>query len=207
LSVIQNDPPTDQDAPPPSDPSLPRALPPELAELPPGELEAVLETAILVATRRLKSAPRARQLVSDVFTKLTRTRRWDSSRGPLLRHVLGALKSELSHQNTSKEPEREEIAHETFHREVRPDRVESAEELHLERGDAEVRRDRAARELEQLEARVANLPVASAILRLQREQGIHKPAEMAEALKVPVRDVYRALEMLRYHLKKLRETP
>jgi hypothetical protein len=195
----------DDEAPPSSDKSLPRELPPELAALPPGELAEAFEAALLFAARRLKSLPRARVLVSDVYTKLTRTRRWDPARGPLLRHVLGAVRSELSNQNTSKAPERESEAAEGFHREVRPDRVESPEELQLDHGEAARRRERAARELEQLAERVANLPVASAILRLQADEGMHKPAELAAALNVPQREIYRALEMLRYHLKKIRE--
>jgi len=56
-------------------------LPPELKAVAPDQMRAVLEAAALVALRLTKSKRLADELLSDVFDKLTTTRRWDRSRG------------------------------------------------------------------------------------------------------------------------------
>ncbi len=188
----------------PTSGALPHALPPELAALASGELRAMLERAREVAIIWTKSKPQADELISDLYVKLTTTRRW--RKGPLLDHVLGVLRSELSHRRTSKTPVRERTAGEAYYREVRPHRVQSAEDDMLEHADAVRRQGRAADELRRLEERVAAHPLTRDVLRLKGE-GVHKAAEIARALQVPTRQVYLALESLKYHLQKIRAAP
>jgi len=178
-------------------------LPPELKAVAPDQMRAVLEAAALVALRLTKSKRLADELLSDVFDKLTTTRRWDRSRGPLLDHVLGALRSVLNNQRTSKAPEREGVAHGDYHREVRPTVVESPEETVLEHEEAQLGRSRAARELGLLAARIDHHELAPKVLRCKSD-GIAPPAEIARTLGVPVRQVYQAIDLLKYHLEKIR---
>ena len=69
--------------PPPSTPQ-PTEVPPELKAVPDSELLEVFEAARAVALRKTKSRVEADVLVSDVFIKLTTTRRWDPQKAPLL---------------------------------------------------------------------------------------------------------------------------
>jgi hypothetical protein len=94
--------------PPPSTPQ-PTELPPELKSVPDAELRKVLKAARASALRKTKSLPEAKVLVSDVFIKLTTTRRWDPQKAPLLPYFLLVLDSEFKNRVSSAAPEREEI--------------------------------------------------------------------------------------------------
>jgi hypothetical protein len=198
-----------EEPPPSSGGQLPRELPPELAALPPEELHAMFEEALLLATRWLKSPQRARALLSDVYRKLTTKRRWDPSKGTLRLYVVHMMRSLLREETFAKPGARVVAASEGYHREVRPERVDASDELHLERAEADRRRKKAASALVKLEARIANLPLARRIVDAQREaeesDEILSPAKLADRLGVPRKDVYRALEMLRHHMDKIRE--
>jgi hypothetical protein len=135
--------------------------------------------------------------------KLTTTRRWDPRSGTLERHALGALKSELSNQRTSKKGERDGLAHEGYHREIRPERVDSPEEMHLHRGDADQRQDAAARELDELKRRIAGHELAPRVLACKAD-GIDKPADIARELGVPAAKVYAAIRVLKENLVAIR---
>ena len=197
------------DTPPSSGGTLPRDLPPELATLPPGELHAIFEEVLLLATRWLKSPARARELLSDVYRKLTTTRRGDPQKGTLRLYVVHMMRSLLRDQIQVKPGAREVAAREGYHREMRPERVDASDEMHLDRADADRRKAKAARELAKLEVRIEKLPLARRVLEAQRDAGedddFSTPGKLAEHLGVPVKDVYRALEMLRYHIAKIRE--
>jgi DNA-directed RNA polymerase specialized sigma24 family protein len=174
----------------------PKEFPPELKAVPPDEMRRVYEAAKLVALRLTKSKARADELVSDVFVKLTTTRRWNPARKPLLEHVIGALRSELNHQYASKAPERERTANEAYHRDVVPLRVESTEERMLARA-------KAATELSLLEARISNHDLVPKVLQCKAD-GIDRPADIARALGVPAARVHRAIELLKHHLANIR---
>ncbi len=201
---------TTEDEAPPSEPPGPRELPPEIAALPTDEFNRAWRDATIMARSITKSRARADDVMSTVLQLLLTTRRWDPARGPLFRHLTGALKSVLSNEHTSKAPEREALVHEAYHREVRPLYDGSAEDMMLERAEeeaesarAEQRRAAAASALARLEARVRGHEVARGVLRCKSE-GIEKAADIAVALGVPVAQVYRAMEMLKYHLTKIR---
>jgi hypothetical protein len=192
---------------PPSAPgtALPGALPPELAALPPGELHAIFEEALILATRMTKSPARGRELLSALYKKVTTTRRWDATRAPLRPFVVYTLRQLMRSERAEGYSPRERKANEGYHREIRPERVDSAEEMILEKAEADRREAKAIRELAELERRIAGLPLAKRIVEAQRERDFEKPAHLAAYLREPVEDVYRAQEMLRYHLKKIRE--
>jgi len=185
--------------------ALPGRLPPELAALPPGELHAVFEEALIIATRMTSSPARARELLSALYVKLTTTRRWDATKAPLRPFVVYTLRQLLRSERAEGFSPRERKANEGFHREIRPERVDSPEEMNLEKAEADRREALAIRELAELERRIAHLPLAKRIVEAERERDFEKPAHLAAHLGEPVENVYRAQEMLRYHLRKIRE--
>jgi hypothetical protein len=185
--------------------ALPGTLPPELAALPPGELHAVFEEALIIATRMTQSPARARELLSLLYQKLTTTRRWDATRAPLRPFVVYTLRRLMQSERAEGYSARERKANEGYHREIRPERVGSAEEMNLEKAEADRREAVAIRELAELERRIADLPLAKRIVEAHRERDFAKPSDLAAHLQEPVENVYRAQEMLRYHLKKIRE--
>jgi DNA-directed RNA polymerase specialized sigma24 family protein len=174
----------------------PNEFPPELKAVPQDEMRRVFEKAKLVALRLTKSKRRADELVSDVFVKLTTTRRWNPARKPLLEHVIGALRSELNNQYMSKAPERERTANEAYHRDVVPLRVESTEERMLARA-------KAVKEVRLLETRISKHALMHKVLQCKAD-GIDRPADIARALGVPAERVHRAIELLKHHLANIR---
>jgi len=182
----------------------PMEWPPELSSVPDKDLREILDDATEYAFKKTKSLPEADVLVSDVFHKLTTTRRWDPTKTKSLRkYVLFVVKSEFLNRMTSAEPEREELAHEGFHREFRPDHSPSAEDGILERAHHGERHAESRTELDELEVRIAKHPLMPRVLECKSE-GM-KPGEIARSLGVPERDVYAALKLLKYHLTKIRE--
>jgi DNA-directed RNA polymerase specialized sigma24 family protein len=176
---------------------------PELAAVSKKELRDALESATQLALAMTKSKARADDIAQTAFERLLTTRRWNPSRGPLVMHVLGIVRSLLNIAHRSKAPERDAKAHEGFHREVVGDHTGSPEDKALEQAEDTARSSKAASELDELQARVAHQAVPSGVLRC-RTEGIDKAADIARKLKVPVEQVYRASELLRYHLKKIR---
>ncbi len=70
-------------------------------------------------------------------------------------------------------------------------------------GDMEARSAEAAREIEELKARVAGHPVAPGVLRC-RADGRVRAGEIARELRVEVEQVFAATKLLRYHLGEIR---
>jgi DNA-directed RNA polymerase specialized sigma24 family protein len=190
------------DEPPPED-VLPVEVPAELAAVSKEELSDVLAALTQVANRVFKKdAPRAGALVSDVWMKLCTTRRWNPEKGPLKAWALGALKSELNHLFASKGAKKDTTAADGFHREVRPERVDSTEEMHLDRAEATRREARAVDKLARLKESIAPHPPAPDVLAC-KERGVDKPADIASELGLPVKQVYVSLDLIKRHLARL----
>jgi hypothetical protein len=190
------------------DPMLPGRLPRELEALGKAEVRAVFEEALLLGYRWTKSQDRARALVSDLYVKITTTQRWDPTRAPLRVFVLQTLRHLLRHEPmTERISARERKAMEGFHREIRPERVDSAEEMHLEKAYYAARHEASARRLAKLEERLEQrgLGLARRIVDAYREKDYETRTEVADDLGVPVQQVYRAIETMRYHLEKIVE--
>jgi len=185
-------------------PPAPMKMPPELASVPKRELREILRAARSFAITKTKSRAGAAVLVSDVFMKLVTTRRWDPTKAPLQKYFLFVLKSEFSNQVTSAAPERENSAHEGFHREVRPDHSPSAEDSILDHAEQKERHDQSRTEFDALKARIASHPLMPRVLEC-RIEGM-TPGETARFLQVPKRDVYAAIKLLRHHWNRIRET-
>src|ERR1700722_4814665 len=181
----------------PSDDALPTEFPPELKSLPPSELRRVHVAATLYARKKTKSKIKGDELVSDVFIKLTTTRRWKPEKGPLLPYVLRAIKSMLSHERGGLAPERDQTAHEGFYREEQRAHTLSPEDKLLEHRDEHDRQSEAMSELDALGARIADHPLMPRVLAC-KAQGM-MPGEIARALNVPASDVYAAIKLIKHH--------
>jgi DNA-directed RNA polymerase specialized sigma24 family protein len=188
--------------PPPS--TGPMEMPPELASVPDPELGEIMRVARTYAFKKTKSNAGAQVLVSDAFMKLVTTRRWDPTKAPLLTYFLFVIKSEFRNQITSAARDRENSAHEGFHREVRPDHSPSAEDDILDYGEQKERDDHSRTELDALKARIARHTLMPRVLECRL--GGMTPGETARFLQVPERDVYAAIKLLKHHLTRIRET-
>ncbi len=178
------------------------AVPPEIAALPPEEFRRIWEATTLVVFRITRSKVRTDQLMSDLFEKLTTTRRWDPSRRSLESHMRGALSSMMTHEYHSKKPEREAAAHAGHYREERGHHDPSPEQRILDASEAEERRAAAARQLESLEKWAERDPVMKGVLRGKADG--KKPAEIARDLGVAPHEVYKAIRALKEHMERMR---
>ncbi len=167
------------------------------------QLRELVESVHHVVLGITKSTIRADEIVQDTFEALMTTRRW-TGKQPLWKHVIGIAMSLLHHQHASKAPQRDASAHAGLHREIVGTSVGSPEDETLDHAEDEDRQSSARRELAELEASVAAHPVAARVLRCEAD-GIEKPADIARALSVPVERVYRATELLRDHLRRIRQ--
>jgi DNA-directed RNA polymerase specialized sigma24 family protein len=170
------------------------------------ELREAYAAAMALAMAITRSKQRADEVVQDAFERLLTTRRWDRGKGPLDVHMMGAVRSLLSNAHRSAVPRKEATAHEAFQDEAAGRRTESPEHQALEHAEAVERQASAASALDRLTERVSGDPVASGVLRC-RAEGLQKAGDIAAALGVPVEQVYRANELLKLQLKKIREAP
>jgi DNA-directed RNA polymerase specialized sigma24 family protein len=184
-------------------------LPPELATLPKAELVLALKVVRLWLLKQTKSESLSEELAQIVFLKMTRTRRWNPAKGPFGRHFMLCAKSEKNHHFASKAPEREALARQGFAREELPSAAASPEDV-IVRAETETQElaaleAKATREVELLRARIANHDLMPRVLACI-EQGIEGARAIADTIGVPVVKVYRALDLIRHHIKKIRET-
>ncbi len=162
-----------------------------------------MEKATIVALSITRSKERAQGVVQDACVKLMTTRRWDGSK-PLAVHFVGIVMSLINIEHRSNRQKREKDTAKRYQDEVVGKTGASPEDKTLKHGEDEVRDTSAMGELDELERRVARLPLAVRILKDQRENGPQKAGVLAKKLEVPVGDVYKANVMLRHHLDNIR---
>jgi RNA polymerase sigma factor (sigma-70 family) len=175
---------------------------PELAGFSREQMRELYELAYLVAMRITHSTRRSEDVTQTVFERLMTTRRWDPSK-PIEAHIVGIVKSLISHEHVAQKSERKDAAHDGFHREVVGFARSSAEQEVIDANDDDERMKAAQSELEELEKSVAGDPVAGAVLQ-ERMDGHRRASEIAAELGVPVDEVYRANQLLRRHLHAIR---
>ena len=111
----------------------PGPLPPELEALGRDEVRAVFEEALLIGLRWTKSPDGARQLLSDLYVRMTTTQRWDPTQAPLRVFVMQTLRHLLATQPDRRpRPGTRAQGHGSLPPEIRPERVGSTEEMHLD---------------------------------------------------------------------------
>lgn len=184
-------------------------LPPELRTISRDEFRQVYATAARIALGMMKNRDAADRLMSDSFEALMTTRRWNPERGALMDHVAGILKSIRSNQFHSKEPDREKKTGRDFQREEVGTKADSPEAKNLDHADREAADRGAETELDELARSVADQPLVKRVLEARLEstvEGTKKRAgDIAAELGVPVKEVYKANDVLRDHLRAIRK--
>src|SRR5579872_2677230 len=97
------------------------------------EYEGAYVEALSFATLRTKSKQKAWDVVQEAFTKGLTTRPWDAGRVSFEVHMLGVVRSLLSHAHHSAAGRQERAAADAFHDEVVGRRTESLEVQLLQR--------------------------------------------------------------------------
>ncbi len=160
--------------------------------------------ALKLAISITHSKQKARDVVQDAYEKVLTTRHWDEGRVAFEQHLCGVVRSLLSHEYHAAARRHERAVTEAFQDEVVGRRQESIEEQ-LVKHEAVLEREAAeASILERLKVSIAHHGVAPGVLRCHSE-GIYKSAAIAQALGVSVDSVYRAQEVLQYHLRRIKE--
>ena len=179
-----------------------RGILPELAAVTKDQMRALVELAQSVARAITKSDSQADNIVQTTFELLLTTRRWDSKK-PLEAHVVGIVRSLISHAYAKEKSTRPAQAHEGFHYENVGHHSPSPEDKTLDASADEQKQSRATRELDELAATVAKHPLAPRVLQ-KRVEGLTKAADIARALDVNAKEVYRANDVLRRNLRAMR---
>jgi DNA-directed RNA polymerase specialized sigma24 family protein len=168
------------------------------------EKRSAYRAAVHLAESITHSNDRARDVVQEAFLRTLKTRPWRAGEVTFEDHMLGVVRSLLNIEHRSVARRNEVLAANGFHREVVGHHTESAEADLLER-EYWASRDAAAESLyEKVAAAVAHHAVAHAVLRCAFD-GNHKAADIAERLGVPVEKVYRANEVIKDNLRRIRE--
>lgn len=184
-------------------------LPPELRTISRDEFRQVYASATRIALGVMRDREAADRLTSDAFEALMTTRRWDPTRGPLAQHVFGILMSIRSNQFHSKEPERDRKTRRDFQREEVGTKGASPEDRALEHTEREAAAGEAETELEELARSVADQPLAKRVLEKRLEATVEgepkRASVIAAELGVEVKEIYKANDVLRGHLRAIRK--
>jgi hypothetical protein len=156
------------------------------------------------ATWRTKNVEDARDLIADAMVRVCdpQDKPWDPARGSFFRHMRLVMDSDAieQHRRGFKKYETVDSDHEAFDRVVEPT---PGPDMALQ----------AKRRLDWLRGMMLTLigrlqgkdPLGLSIYELACDNRHEEPAEFAEALAVPVEDVYEAMRRLRYHGAKVRD--
>ena len=175
---------------------------PELVGVTKDQMRALVELASSVARAITKSESQTDNIVQTTFERLLTTRRWDGKK-PLEAHVVGIVRSLISHAYSTEKSTRPAQAHAGFHYEHAGHHSPSPEDKTLDTSADKQKQSRAVRELDELAATIAKHPLAPRVLEKRRD-GLTKAADIAQALGVSVGEVYRANDVLRRNLHAMR---
>ena len=145
-----------------------------LAALSQMELQSAFESAATLAVALTGSPDGASDIATAAFDRLRAEAGAEAAHGQIVEQVLAIVKTLV----------RESLSPMAAH------------------GDDGARLQ-AARDLEELGARVAGHPLAPAVLRC-RSEGVERAADIAQALGVTDDDVHAAHKLLRHHLRQMR---
>jgi RNA polymerase sigma factor (sigma-70 family) len=183
----------------------PRAqLPPEIAALSQEAFVDACDLLKVTSIRLMRKPDEADELYWTVWERLMTTKRYDPAKGPLKAWLVLVTKGEYKNAIEKKvsKRRRDARAHEGFHREEGLTSIASAEDQMVAHAEDSAKQAEVARDLQALEARAAEHPIALRVLELRKEG--HKPAAIAEILGVPTKKVYEANESLKDYLTEIR---
>jgi DNA-directed RNA polymerase specialized sigma24 family protein len=170
------------------------------------EVREAYEAAMSVAVVITRSRDCAEDYVQQAFEAVySGTRPWFRDKGASFdEHLMGAVRSIISNSRVARREERDARAHEKFQEDVGMQGV-SPEGRILEHAEDEGGKAQAVNELDELDASLGDNADARAVLKCRREsEEALKAGEIARRIGMPVGRVYRANELIREHLEKVR---
>jgi DNA-directed RNA polymerase specialized sigma24 family protein len=160
--------------------------------------EAVLDFAQKIT----RSREAAEELTQEALLRLMTTRPWNPlGKTSLERHVCGIVKSLLWAERMSKRPAVERRAM-TEHA-LLAEGGDSAEAISLDRAERERKEALGAQRVGKLRAKLKGYVLELLILDLMQNEGIRKPAALADRTGRPVGEVNDALERIRRYMKSI----
>ncbi len=161
------------------------------------------ELVLLVAYRATRSTSAAADLTQEAFLRLDTTRPWDPSRPTSLeQHMIGIVRSLVSHQRASDTTRREFELQAGTEMAYLSDAGRSTEALWLERAERDGLEARATKRLAALRVRVAAFELDLRILDLMAED-VTKRAELALGTGRSLDEVKTALARIRRHMRSI----
>jgi hypothetical protein len=180
-------------------PSRPRKL-----DVPDKEWEQAWIAVLNLGLRITRSLPRAEDIRQQAYLRLLTSSPWVRERQPsFVKHMLLTASSVLKNENASERSRREyEAEAGAEYKRDRGDKTQSAERDMLDHARRERERERAIRAIAELRRRLAAFPLELRIIDYAEKQEASDEefgtsSEVAEALQVPVQEVYRALARIR----------
>jgi DNA-directed RNA polymerase specialized sigma24 family protein len=166
------------------------------------ERRRLYELVLATAYRITKSREKADEITQESFLRLMTTRTWDEGKQPSLeRHMLGIVKSLVSHERASKRRDYESRGA-TELAVISVGAAPSPQERLLDRAARDGEEAVAARRVEALRTKLGSRELELAICDLVAE-GVKKPADLAPRLERPVGEVNDALERIRRYMKSI----
>jgi DNA-directed RNA polymerase specialized sigma24 family protein len=175
-------------------------LGPELASVGEEELHAACTKLLSSAIKARGSRVLGEELYWRVWHRVLGTRKFDPTLGKLEPWLITVAKSEAKdlRRAEAKARVRDEKTHARFQSDL-PTHTVSAEQQLVTEEDAAERRSAAASRTDAIRALALGNPLALRVMDEWKKENL-KPADIADALGVPVQQVYRAIESLRnYH--------
>jgi DNA-directed RNA polymerase specialized sigma24 family protein len=185
------------------------ARPPGL-EVPEKEWEQAWRAVLDLGLRLTNSTARADDIRQETYVRLLTTRPWRKDQQPsFLRHVLLVASSILKNQGRDRARRRDyEADWGAEHKRDRGNTTPSAEQDMLEHAQREPKRERAVGVAIELRRRLAAFPLELRIIdhaeaQEAKDEEFGASSEVAEALRVPVEQVYRALARIRRYKERV----
>jgi DNA-directed RNA polymerase specialized sigma24 family protein len=174
----------------------------DLRTMTPKERYDLQEAVLDFAQKITRSREAAEELTQEALLRLMTTRPWNPlGKTSLERHVCGIVKSLLWAERMSKRPAVERRAM-TEHA-LLAEGGDSAEAISLDRAERERKEALGAQRVGKLRAKLKGYVLELLILDLMQNEGIRKPAALADRTGRPVGEVNDALERIRRYMKSI----
>jgi Sigma-70 region 2 len=169
----------------------------------PKEQRELFEFVLAMAYRITKSRTQADEIAQETFLRLLTTRLWDERKEPSIeRHLMGIVKSLISHERASKRSdyESEAAAHDAV---VSGDAAMSAEARSLDRAQREREEAAAARRVGAVRAKLVGRELELRICDHVADGVPMKPAILVELTGRSLDEVNKALDRVRRYTKSI----
>jgi hypothetical protein len=181
-------------------------LPEELRWVLPSAFVLVLRAGFDLALEKTRRHDVAIEVTYQALYHLTTDQRWDPKAGPLRDHFLRLTLSSASWLRYGSKPEKAAcafFAHEQGKHSPSPEDIA----IFLEsQGELDLADETRSAMAETVRARLAEHPLATAIIGVWQAEGNVPPRELGRKLGASRRAVYSAIDLIRYHAAQCRKT-